>query len=183
MSYKKAAVLYGLAVILQLALLNLISVFDITPNLVLCLALFITYKYNDGIRPALIGVPFALLLDIMSGQYAGVGALMIFALCIATAYFGRDLNRDNVWTLFSVIALGTVLYYVGYWMILVILGNPTSILYIIRFLLIEIPFNLLVAAAAYRIQKSKPRPGRARDFGFLNVMGKRKNTVNNRYTR
>lgn len=183
MSYKKAALIYSLAVIVQFSMLNLVAVFGTTPNLILCLALFITYKYNDGIRPALVGVPFALLTDLLGGQYVGVAALMIFILCLSTAYFGRDLNRDNILTLLSVMALGTVLYYLGYWMILAMLGDPTTILRIMEFLLVEIPLNLLVAAMAYWILNKNSRPGKSVAGGLINMVGKGKHKMNIRYTR
>lgn len=162
MSYKKAAILYGIVFILQFSLLNLLSVAGITPNLILCLMIFITYKYNDGYKPALLAIPFALFSDSIGGQYVGVSALSMFILCVAIAYFGRNLNRENLWTILSVAAIGTVVYNFLGWLILLILGNPTTILELLRFLLAALPANLFVILIAYlvfiRVYRRKLRP-------------------------
>ncbi len=87
MSYKKAVLLYGIALVFQFSLLNVFSINGVTPNLILCLMIFITYKYNDGLRPALVAIPFALLSDLMGGQYVGISALALFILALTVFYF------------------------------------------------------------------------------------------------
>lgn len=153
MSYKKAALLYSVAFLLQFSLINLFSVLGVAPNLILCLMLFITYRYNEGTRYALLCIPFALLADVVGGQYVGVGALVLFALCLLTAYFGRDLNRDTLWTLAAVSAIGTVAYYLLYWLVMMGLGNPGTVVGLLKFLFFALPMNLvtmLVVFLAYR---------------------------------
>jgi rod shape-determining protein MreD len=183
MSYKKAALMYAIALVLQLSLLNLLALDAITPNLVLCLALFITYKYNNGILPGLVGIPFALVLDSLGGQYVGVGGLVLFLLCLSVAYFGRDLNRDNLWTLLTIVAVGTVFYYGFYWLIMMILGNPTNIIHVLKFLLIEIPVNLVVTLVASFCYRRKHNHNKSVDNGLVNKKTKSKNKMNIRYTR
>lgn len=183
MSYKKAALMYAIALVLQLSLLNLLAIDAITPNLVLCLALFITYKYNNGILPGLVGVPFALVLDSLGGQYVGIGGLVLFLLCLSVAYFGRDLNRDNLWTLLTIIAVGTLIYYGLCWLVMMILGNPTHIVYILKFLMFEIPLNLLVTLVASFCYRRKYNRIKNIDNGLRNKKTKSKNRMNTRYTR
>jgi rod shape-determining protein MreD len=162
MSYKKATLLYGIAFILQFSLLNLVSVFGVTPNLILCLLIFITYKYNDGMKSALIGIPFALLSDLVGGQYVGVSALALFLLCLAVSYFGRDLNRETLWTLLTVTAIGTVTYYFLSWVIMTILGNPSTFFGLLKFLFLALPLNMFVSVVAFlvfsRVYRPKIRP-------------------------
>lgn len=153
MSYTKAGLLYGLAFILQFSLLNLFSVVGITPNLILCLMIFIAYKYNEGFKYAILAIPFALLSDLIGGQYVGVGALALFLLCLVVSYFGRDLNRETIWTLLVVSALGTTIYYFLYWLIMIILGNGATIFSLLKFLALALPMNLLVMTIAYFIFK------------------------------
>jgi rod shape-determining protein MreD len=181
MSYKKAALLYGIAFLLQFSLLNLFSVFGVTPNLILCLLVFITYKYNDGVKPALLGIPFSLLADSISGQYVGVGALALFLLCLAVAYFGRDLNRETIWTLLTVSAIGTVVYNSLYWLILSILGNPGTFFGLLKFLFLAVPMNLLAVAIAFFVYTRVYRP-RVKPSGYAIVdMSGRGKQRNNKF--
>jgi rod shape-determining protein MreD len=187
MSYKKAAFLYGIGFFVQFSLLNLFSVNGVTPNLILCLMIFITYKYNNGLKPALLAIPFALLSDVIGGQYVGVSALALFVLCLAVSYFGRDLNRETIWTLLTVSAIGTVVYYFIYWLILKILGNPGTILDLMKFLLISVPANMITVSIAFfvftQVFRRRLRPT---GYGIVNLStktNKRNNKINLRNLR
>ena len=187
MSYKKAILLYGIALVLQFSLLNLFSINGVTPNLILCLMIFITYKYNDGLKPALIAIPFAFLSDLMGGQYVGVSALVLFILGLAVNYFGRGLNRETLWTLLTVSAIGTVFYNFLYWLILTTLGNPSTALDLLKFLAIALPANLLVMLMVFftytRIYRKKVRPT---GYAIVNMhygINKRNNKTNLRNMR
>jgi rod shape-determining protein MreD len=187
MSYKKAVLLYGIALVFQFSLLNVFSINGVTPNLILCLMIFITYKYNDGLRPALIAIPVALLSDLMGGQYVGISALALFILALTVNYFGRGLNRDNIWPLLTVSAIGTVIYNAIYWLIMTMLGNSSTILGLLRFLFISVPANLIVILIVLfvytRIYKRRQRPT---SYGIINMRGganKRSNKMNLRNSR
>lgn len=144
MSYKKAALLFGIGFLLQFSLMNLFSVLGVAPNLILCLMVFIAYKYIDGVKYAALAIPFAILADVAGGQYAGVGALSLFLLLVALSYFGRNLNHDTLWTLLAVSTGGTVIYYFFTWLIMSVLGNPATMLGLLRFIFIALPMNLIV---------------------------------------
>jgi len=175
MSYKKAVLLYGIALVLQFSLLNIFSINGVTPNLILCLMIFITYKYNDGLRPALVAIPFALLSDLMGGQYVGVSGLGLFLLALIVNYYGRSLNRDSIWTLLTVSAIGTVIYNVIYWLIMITLGNASTILDLLKFLAFAVPANLLVVLFAFfvytQIIKRREKP---KSYGITNMRSSNK---------
>lgn len=178
MSYKKAALLYSVAFLLQFSFMNLFSVLGVTPNLILCLMLFITYRYNEGYRYALLFIPFALLSDLVGGQYVGVGALVLFVLCLLTTYFGRDLNRDTLWTLLTVSAVGTVAYYFLYWLVLVVLGNPGTMLGLLKFLFLALPLNVAAVLVVFLVYRRIYRV-RIKPTGYSIVdMGIRTNNKN-----
>ncbi len=187
MSYKKAVLLYGIALVIQFSLLNIFSIRGVTPNLILCLMLFITYKYDDGIRPALVAIPFALLSDLMGGQYIGVGALSLFILALAVNYLGRGLNRDSVWTLLTVSAGGTVVYYFFYWLIITTLGNSSSMLGLLQFLAFALPANLLVILIVFfvytRMNKRRARPTNYTIVNMRSSGNKRNNKMKLRNSR
>jgi len=143
MSYKKAALLFGIGFLLQFSLMNLFSVLGVAPNLILSLMMFMAYKYNDGVKYAALAIPFAILADVAGGQYAGVGALSLLVLLVVISFFGRNLNRDTLWTLLAVSTGGTAIYYFFTWLIMSVLGNPATMLGLLRFLFIALPMNLI----------------------------------------
>ena len=187
MSYKKAVFLYGIALVLQFSLLNIFSINGVTPNLILCLMIFITYKYNDGLKPALIAIPFALLSDLMGGQYVGVSALVLFILGLTVNYLGRGLNRETLSTLLTVSVGGTVFYNLLYWLILTLLGNSSTILDLLRFLTIALPANLLVILIVFfvytRIHRRRIRPTGYAIVNMGSGTNKRSNKLNLRNMR
>lgn len=187
MSYKKAVLLYGIALVLQFSLLNIFSINGITPNLILCLMIFITYKYNDGFKPALIALPFALLTDLIGGQYVGISALVLFVLGLTVNYFGRGLNRDTLWTLLAVSATGTVIYNFLYWLIMSMLGNASTVLDLLRFIAISLPANLIIILIIYfvytRIYTKRVRPTGYTIIDMRRDINKRKNKMNLRNMR
>jgi rod shape-determining protein MreD len=181
MSYKKAVLLYGIAMILQFSLLNLFSINGVTPNLILCLMVFITYKYNDGLRPALVAIPFALLSDLVGGQYVGVSGLALFFLALLVNHYGRGLNRESIWTLLTVSAIGTVMYNFIYWLIMITLGNASTVLDLIKFLAVALPANLLVVLFVFFVYtRVNKRRGRPKSYGLTNMQSsnKRMNKMN-----
>jgi len=187
MSYKKAILLYGIAIFLQFSLLNIFSINGVTPNLILCLLIFITYKYNDGFKPALIALPFALLSDMIGGQYVGISALVLFMLGLTVNYFGKGLNRETLWTLITVSAIGTVLYNFLYWLIMLMLGNSSTILDLLGFIAIALPANLVVTLIVYfvytRIYRKRVRPTGYAIVDMRSGINKRKNKMNLRNMR
>lgn len=186
MSYKKATLLFGIAIVLQFSLLNLFSINGVTPNLILSLMIFITYKYNDGLRPALVAIPFALLSDLVGGQYVGVSGLGLFILALIVNYYGKGLNRDSIWTLLTVSAIGTVIYNFIYWLIMITLGNASTVLDLLKFLAYALPANLLVILFVFflytRINRRREKP---KSYGITNMHSgnKRMNKMNLRNIR
>ncbi len=186
MSYKKAVLLYGIAIVLQFSLLNIFSVNGITPNLILSLMIFITYKYNDGLRPALVAIPFALISDLMGGQYVGVSGLALFILALIVNYYGRGLNRESIWTLLTVSAIGTVIYNFIYWLIMITLGNASTVLDLLEFLAYALPANLLVVLFVFFVYtRTNRRRNRPKSYGITNMRSsnKRMNKMNLRNIR
>lgn len=181
MSTKKALILFALALLLQPGLLNLLQIGGITPNLLLCLGLFIGFTEPEGIRPALVGVPFFLVLDILSGPYAGVGALSYFLVILALAFVVRDLNRDHWMPLLAVSFGGILLYYLVYWVILAILGNPAGILRLLWFLAGALPANLTVLLLLEALRRFRRRASRERKQGLLRPVRRNKFNATFRY--
>jgi hypothetical protein len=98
----------------------------------------------------------------MGGQYVGVSALALLILGLLVNYLGRGLNRESVWTVLTVTAIGTVIYNFLYWLILTTLGNTGTILGLLKFLAFALPTNLLVILIVFfvytRVYRRRMRP-------------------------
>lgn len=181
MSTKRALILFALALILQPGLLNLLAIGGVTPNLILCLGLFIGFSEPEGIRPALLGVPFVLVLDLLGGSYAGVGALCYFLVILLLAFVVRDLNRDHWLPLLAVSLGGILLYYLAHWAILALLGNPSGLVRVLWFLAGAVPANLAVLLLLELLRRLRRRPWQRREAGLLRPTRKSKQNQFSRY--
>ena len=181
MSTKKALILFALALILQPGLLNLLEFGGVTPNLLLCLGIFIGFSEREGVRTAFAGVAFFLILDILTGPYAGVGALCYFLVILALAFAVRDLNREHWLPLLAVSVGGILVYYLLYWSIMAVLGNPTGILRMLGFLALALPANLAVMLLFEGLRRIRRRPLRDRKPGLLQPVRRTKFNETFRY--
>lgn len=94
MKIRYAAIMFFLALILQGTFLNLISIFGITPNLILCLIAAFSFIYGEY-KIAIIGIAFGLLLDVNTGIYLGVSSFSFFTVSFMIILLRESINRDN----------------------------------------------------------------------------------------
>lgn len=132
MTLKKLILLFVLAFLFQLTLVNLLSVRGIAPNLVLCLTVAITFAYEEGYRAIPFGLVAMLFIDITSAYYIGIGSLSLFITAIMVILFRRQLNVEQWAPLVVTSVLSTFVYNILYWALLKLLGNPMSIFYILK---------------------------------------------------
>ena len=174
MSIKKASIFYIVAFFVQLSLLNVVSLAGVTPNLILCLAVYFTYRWHDGLPAGMAGVPFVLLLDGVSAPYFGVGGLCLFLVCLGVSYMARDVNKDHLLVFFTVSSAGIAAYELLYWIVMHLLGNPTGITAAMLHLLIALPqdlvFLLLVDFFIRQVRKKRGQRERA-EAGTLKTRG------------
>ncbi|MEA4922592.1 MAG: hypothetical protein VB031_04405 [Eubacteriaceae bacterium] len=149
MSIKRVTLLYVIAFIMQLSFINLISIGGIGPNLILCLTVVIIFKYENGFRCIPFGIAACLLLDICVGSYVGPASLAIFATGIAVTWVRIYLNTDLYKTMASVGAAATLLYGIVSWIILAILQTNYSFIYMLRYQIFFMIYNVLIMAAIF----------------------------------
>lgn len=144
MTRKKLIILYLIAFICQLTVINLIGINNVGPNLILCLTVVIIFVFDEGWRCIPYSLGAALLIDVCAGTVIGAAPLALFCTGIFAEAARERLNTELLAPLAVTGAIATLFNNVVYWLILKILGNPMSILYILKFQIFYIIYNILV---------------------------------------
>lgn len=94
MKIRYAAIVFFVAFIFQGTFLNLISIWGISPNLILCLIAALSFIYGEY-KVAILGIIFGLLLDINTGIYVGVSAFAFLTVALMIIFLRESINKDN----------------------------------------------------------------------------------------
>ena len=149
MTKGRLTVLYLLAFIFQLTVVNVIGIKNVGPNLILCLTVVITFVFNDGWKCVFFAMGAALLTDICCGSIVGVGPLAMLAAVIFSELARERVNTELLTPLAATGALATLVYNIIYWLILKITGDPMSMLYMLKFQIFYIIYNIAIMFAIY----------------------------------
>jgi rod shape-determining protein MreD len=149
MTKARLTALYLLAFIFQLTVVNIIGIKSVGPNLILCLTVVITFVFNDGWKCIFFGMGAALLTDICCGSLVGVGPLALFAAGIFSELARERLNTEVLAPLAATGAIATLVYNVLYWGVLKITGDPMDLLYMLKFQIFYIIYNIAVMFVIY----------------------------------
>ncbi len=151
MKYRYAIIVFFLAFVVQGTFLNTIGINHITPNLILCLALSLSFLYEDEYCGVILGIVFGLLTDICYSRYVGIASLGYLLLCMGTILIKEILNKENIASILIVTAAGTFLYNIYYWAVMHLLGSSYGILFVLKQQPIAIAYNLAVVFIIYRV--------------------------------
>jgi len=151
MSFKKITLIYVIAFLVQLSLLNIFAIEGITPNLILCLTVVIIFVFENGFRSIPFGIITCLLLDICTGHYVGIGSLVIFATGIVVVWMRIHLNTDNVYPMIVTGAIATLLYGILYWIVLTITQVNYSFIFMIKYQIFFILYNVVTTVIMFYI--------------------------------
>ncbi|MEG0291987.1 MAG: rod shape-determining protein MreD [Anaerovoracaceae bacterium] len=151
MSYKKCTVMFLIALILQLSLVNVISVFGIVPNLILCLVLIFSFLYDDGIKCLGFAVASGLILDIVSAKYLGISSLSYIFVILLVLIIRRIITIDSIVSPIAVSVCGTLLFNSIVWIVMGILGSWTGIFVMFKFQIMSILLNTIIVMIMYLI--------------------------------
>jgi rod shape-determining protein MreD len=148
MKYSSAFIFFLAGFLLQSTLALNISIAGITPNFLLCLTVLFSFLYK-GNQGAVYGVIFGLLQDISFSILIGPSAMLYFLIALLMAEIRHYLYRDSILNLFFASAIGTVLYYTAFWLILMIFRGNYSFLYMIKNVPILLAFHFAVVVIFY----------------------------------
>jgi len=149
MKYRYAICMFSAAFFLQTTLINIVGIFNVTPNLLLCLVAIFSFLYDDNNSGLVLGVVFGLLYDICFSEYVGIAALAFFIVSLSVMLVNIVMNREAVISVIIISTGATVVYNLTYWCIMAMLGSAYSFVYIIKFLPMYILYNLAVMIMLY----------------------------------
>ncbi len=136
------------AFLLQSTLVLNFNIAGITPNLILCMTVLFSFLYN-GNQGLVFGVIFGLLQDISFSILIGPSAILYFLIALLMSEIRHYLYRDSILNLFFVSAMGTGLYYVIYWLILMVFKSNYSFIYMMKGLPILLVFHFIIMVVFY----------------------------------
>lgn len=153
-----------IAFIMQLSIMNLITIYGVVPNLLLCLVLIITLLFDNEQRIVICILIMGILLDFAVGKYVGIYALVFFVSSMFTVVYKQFFNYESKISIIPLGICGTFIYNGLSSIILAIIGMKISLLKIITFSLIGSVLNLILMFIIYvvLIKKATARPKRSR---------------------
>ena len=155
MKYRYAICLFLTAFIIQTTLMNALSVFGATPNLLLCLVVIFSFLYDDKNYGIVLGIVFGLLYDICFAQYAGISALAFLVISIAIMLVSVVMSKEAVFSIIIIAASATCAYTLIYWGIMYMLGSNYSFLYMLGFLPLYVLYNTVIVIILYYLMIKK----------------------------
>lgn len=142
--------IFALAFLIQSTLLNQLSLFGVTPNLILCLVMLLSFWFGGyGVMGA--GIVFGLLQDLCFGDLIGIAAIGYFLISLGIMLTKHLLYRDNVLSIFFMTLVSTASYELIYWLLRTVMDGTAHILYMLSILPLLIIYNCVVTIGAYYI--------------------------------
>jgi rod shape-determining protein MreD len=164
MKTRYAILLFSAAFIAQSTMLRYIAIYDVSPNILLCLVIVFAFLYDEPLG-VVFGVIFGILWDVEFGLYIGVSAVSQMAAALLTMRIKRYLNHELLLPALAAGLSGTVLNNVVYWGLYKLTGIPHTLSYILRPQPILIVYNLLFVAIFHLIlRRGVIRHRKDRDF-------------------
>ena len=151
MKYRYSFLVFLAAFLVQGTLLNLFSVFGVTPNLMLCLVVMFSLLYDNQMHGVVFGCIFGVIADMCFMMYAGVSSLGYLAVSLIVMFVGKVLSRENLITMLVLTVISTVLFQFYIWTMYFFFGSNIEITYMLRQLPLNIIYNTAVSAILYQI--------------------------------
>lgn len=150
MKFRYVFLAFSAVFLIQSTLLNQLSLFGVTPNLLLCLLLLLAF-WNEGYEPMACGIIFGLFQDLCFGELIGIAAICYFLIFLGIWMTKHLLYRDNMLSVFFITLASTSAYEFLYWFIHMSMGGTAKILYMLSILPLLIIYNCIVTVGAYLI--------------------------------
>lgn len=141
-------IVYGLVVFILLSIQssNIISVLDISPDLMLILVIIHSFHYGE-LNGEIFGFITGLLEDAMSGTLFGINAFILTAIGFLTSIYKKYIFVSDVISFLIYVMIATIVKYILYIVFSLVFGQGNYLGWMtILKMLGEIVFNLLVGA-------------------------------------
>lgn len=150
MKLRYIIITFAAALLIQTTLLNQLSLFGVTPNLILCVVVLFSFWF-DGYGTMGTGIVFGLLQDLAHGELIGIAAICYFFISLGIWLTKHLLYRDNVLSIFFLTLVTTSVYEFLYWIIHAAMGGTAHILYMLSILPLLLIYNCIITIGAYFI--------------------------------
>ncbi|MDD3168091.1 MAG: rod shape-determining protein MreD [Eubacteriales bacterium] len=150
MKYKFSFLIYLLAFILQTTVLNHFGIFQMSPNVILCLVVIFSFLY-EGYHGIIYGLVFGLVSDICFAEIIGVAPLCYFTVALICIEMKRYLYKDSRISVTIVISIGTIVYALLYWSAYRMLGMSADFLYVMEKEAILLIYHIILTLAIYQM--------------------------------
>ena len=150
MKYRYSFIIFFIAFILQSTIMNHFAIFQMSPNLILCLVVVFSFLY-DGYHGILFGILFGLISDVCFAEIIGIASAAYFAVALICIELKRYLYKDSFVSVTIVSAVGTIVYALLYWSINEMLGNGFDFLYVMEKEAFLLVYHIVITLAIYQI--------------------------------
>ena len=139
--------------LIQANLFTWFKIAGIMPNLLVILMLYIGLFM--GRSPAITyGIIFGMLVDIFIGRKLGITSIMLAVIGVIADLFDKNFSKDNRITVMAMVAIITIIYEVGIYIIsYAILNINVEISAFIKILLIEAMYNVILTIIIYPLMQ------------------------------
>lgn len=150
MKYKFSFLIFLLAFILQTTVLNHFRVFQMSPNVILCLVVVFSFLY-EGYHGIVFGLVFGFISDICFAEIIGIAPFCYFTVALICIELKRYLYKDSRISVTIVISMGTTVYALLYWSAYALLGMGAGFLYVMEKEAILLVYHIIITLAIYQI--------------------------------
>jgi rod shape-determining protein MreD len=128
--------------------MNNFRIFQISPNLILCLVVIFSFLY-EGYHGIFFGILFGLIGDICFAQIIGVAAMCNFTVALICIGWKRYLYKDSMISVIIVSAAGTAVYALLYWSVNRMLGHGADFVYVMEKEAVLLIYHTVITLAIY----------------------------------
>ena len=150
MKYRYSFIIFLIAFILQSTVMNHFGIFQMSPNLILCLVVIFSFLY-EGYHGIIFGLIFGLISDICFAEIIGIASMCNFAVALICIEMKRYLYKESMISVTIVSAVGTIIYALFYWSVNRLLGNGADFLYVMEKDAVLLIYNIIITLAIYLI--------------------------------
>ena len=136
-------------IIIQNSIINYLSIFGMTINLVL-IYLVIISLYLEELESGIIGAILGIILDSSVGGVFGSNALILFALSYMVSYMRDKVYKESLVMIFTIILISTLIYCGCSFLLAKNLYNVCNFTSIIKIIVVPI-LNSLVGLLIYKV--------------------------------
>lgn len=149
MNYIYSFVIFLVGFILQTTILNDLSVFGVTPNILLCIVIIFAFLF-DRYYSLVYGVIFGLLQDILFGQILGIAALCYLLIGLTVRVAKTLLNSESIVSAIILTVGGTLMFDFLFWGLTSLFGSVYTIVAMLKMLAVAILYNIMIAIILYK---------------------------------